>query len=158
MYVCEGNSVWWESSFHLLLFHYCPLCDLRWFAKSDFFKGDVCGQVQFLCSKPASDSQPLKSKFLTLSSVERNQNNQIRTIHQMPCGRRWAAAGAQSGCWALPGPELTHWGENKKDSFVALQQYFLDTLYILWALLSDVGDNFSEAATLAFSKTSFCSG
>lgn len=120
-----------------------------------FQRGHLWTRVQFPCSKPASGSELFTSKLLTLSSVERNENNRIRTIHQMPHGRRWTAVGAQSGCFAPRGPQLTHWGEN--ESSVAPQQYFLDTLDIMWAMLSDV-DHFSEASTLAFSKTSFCSG
>lgn len=129
------------------------ICQMRLFQR-----GHLWTQLQFPCSKPASHSKLIKSKLLTLSSVERNENNQIKTIHQMPCGRRWTSAGAQSGCFAPTGPEFTHWGENKKDSFVAPEQYFLDTLVITWAMPNHVGNNFSEATTLAFSKTGFWSG
>lgn len=58
------------------------ICQIRLFQK-----GHLWTQVQFLCSKPSPDSELLKSELLTLSSVERTEDNQIRTIHQMPPGR-----------------------------------------------------------------------
>lgn len=62
-------------------------------------RGHLWTRVQFPCSKPASGSELFRSELLTLSSVERNENNQIRTIHQMP---RWKEVNCcRSSEWLL---------------------------------------------------------